>query len=401
MSDTSHRHNTGLIKSENTPESVMSRLGMAVKRVGQQLHAACPGCGKTDKFDVHADSGAFNCFSCSIGGGDVISLVMETRGVTFTDACEWLGGDRPLSAKEQREQDAKQAKVEAAARAAAARKARADKAEIAGILKQLKPGAGSPVQDYLIGRGLRAGLRHLGWLNDGGWPRDVSFHPALPAFAGPKGARQPVGHHPAMVSLGRNADGDIVLVHRTFLAVRPDGTVTKAGPTTSPKLAHVDPRQWKAKQMTGPLSACDRGVSLGVVGDITHDPMAVSIVGEGIETVLAAASVGVSGEYFAGLSLNRLVGTQQPNPHGNTGFAFAPNGRARIILADHDFSPTLAFADDPDRDPGPLGEDHLGGARRARHEFGRAQRRLQRGGDTVAVAWPPLGTDFNDALCAA
>ena len=340
-----------------------------------------------------------------MAGGDVIALVQTVKGGTFPEACHWMGGDQGLSeADQQKLRDQQRAREDQAKRDADA-KAKADRADMANILQGLKPGAGTPVQAYLEGRGLRAGLIHLGWINPDGapadWPRNISFHPGLEAFAGPKGARVKVGRLPAMIALGRDASGAIVCVHRTFLDVDPDtGAATKAGLPEAFLQKHAERRDemmksWNAKQVIGPVGAAERGVYLGEIK--SDDPKADScqLVAEGIENALAVAASGVVGSYSVALNLGRMVGTVRENAHGNSGFTFADQGRAFVLLGDNDLSPTPAFPNDPAAD----GAARFGGLRRAGDVMGRALKRLSASSAAEgAVALPPPGLDFNDWL---
>ena len=41
-------------------------------------------------FSIRRDSGAFKCFSCGAGGGDVIAYVRKKYGLTFVEAMRYL-----------------------------------------------------------------------------------------------------------------------------------------------------------------------------------------------------------------------------------------------------------------------------------------------------------------------
>ena len=399
---------TAALRAANPPEAVAARLGLEVVRRGPRLAGPCPSCGKRRKFDIHATSGAFNCFVCDLSGGDVIALTMALRGKGFVDACRWLGGGAELPEADRARLAAEAREREAEDRRRAEMRRRADLAEMATIVKQCRPASGTPVQDYLENRGLRAGLAHLDWL-DGAWPDDVKYHPALPAWAGEAGRRERVGDLPAMVAIGRDRRGRPVLLHRTFLQKR-DGVWRKA----APEGADGEPLPgWAAKQVLGSARACDAGVALGASAGITDDPSAPDVVAEGIETALAVAAglaaVGQGLSLSAALSLGRLTGKRTVADDGvdTEGFVFAATGRPKLLACDDDLAPTLAFPDIPDTEPAPDPADPLsrrGGYRRARAEFTRAGERLRaaarRAGDRggVALIWPGLGLDFNDRL---
>ena len=176
---------------------------------------------------------------------------------------------------------------------------------------------GTPVETYLQSRGL-----HL--------PPSpaLRFHPGLKHPSG--------GTWPAMVALVmRGSDGAPLAIHRTFLAV--DGTGK----------APVDP----AKMMLGPCSG-------GVVR--LADPTNLLMVGEGIETCLAAMQA-TGNPAWAALSTSGLRSLDLP-----------ADVRDVIVLAD---------ADD-------AGEDAAKDS----------ALRWKREGRRVRIARPPQGMDFNDML---
>ena len=146
------------------------------------------------------------------------------------------------------------------------------------------------------------------------------------------------GAWPAMVALVTNGiTGSPIAVHRTFLA--------RDGGSKAP----VDP----AKMMLGPC----RG------GAVRLDkPGAVLMVGEGIETCLAAMQA-IGHPAWAALSTSGLRSLDLP-----------PDVRDVIVLADGD-EPGEAAAQD-------------------------CARRWKREGRRVRIAHPPQGMDFNDLLKA-
>jgi hypothetical protein len=168
------------------------------------------------------------------------------------------------------------------------------------------------------------------------WSRGLAL-PALPALRFHAGLKHPSGGvWPAMVAIvTHGATGSPIAVHRTFLARDGNGK------------APVDP----AKMMLGP---CRGGVvCLG-------EPGALLMVGEGIETCLAATQA--SGKpAWAALSTSGLRSLDLPNAI-----------RDVIVLADGD----------------------LPGESAARH----CAQRWQREGRRVRIARPPQGMDFNDLL---
>ncbi|NWG26492.1 MAG: toprim domain-containing protein [Pseudorhodoplanes sp.] len=179
--------------------------------------------------------------------------------------------------------------------------------------------AGSLGETYLRSRGLA--LSPL---------PSLRFHPGLKHASG--------GVWPAMVALvGNGETGEALAVHRTFLARDGQGK------------APVDP----PKMMLGP---CRGGVvRLG-------EPSDVLMVGEGIETCLAAMQA-TGKPAWAALSTSGLRSLD------------LPRAIAKVIV--------LADGDEPGEAAAQL-----------------CARRWQREGRSVRIARPPSGMDFNDLLKA-
>lgn len=163
--------------------------------------------------------------------------------------------------------------------------------------------------------------------------------PALPALRFHAGLKHPSGGiWPAMVALvTHGATGSPIAIHRTFLARNGGGK------------APVDP----AKMMLGPC----RG---GVVR--LCEPGAVLMVGEGIETCLAAMQAS-GNPAWAALSTSGLRSLDLPR-----------DVRDVIVLADGDEAGEAAAQN--------------------------CARRWKREGRRVRIARPPQGMDFNDLLKA-
>ena len=373
------------IKANNSPEKVFAQLSIAFIRKGDKLKSLCPRCGKDRKFDYSISKDVFNCFSCDLGGSGVIDLVIEVLGRDFVEACKFLGGANELSPSEKRAAQVQREEHAAKAKRALANHRRQTKSQMKKILAGCQDGGGTLAQTYLEARGHGAALVVLGW------PEDILFHPSLEAFAGEGKDRISVGHWPAMISIGRNAriqnsgksqgKGQPVLLHRTYLAHDGSG---KAAPVLPDDFED----KWNAKQMVGVLSMCDSGVYLGAVGDnetggVTDNPNLPIIVAEGIESTLAIATAGVSGIFFAALSLNRLVGKPSNENEAMRGWRPLHKGRPVIIACDNDLSPTPQFDC---------------GEARAQSLFLAAADRLEGYGHKTGLWFPPVGCDPEDAL---
>ncbi|MGE3064903.1 MAG: toprim domain-containing protein [Hyphomicrobiaceae bacterium] len=179
------------------------------------------------------------------------------------------------------------------------------------------PAEGTPVETYLRSRGLTIPI-----------PPSIRFHNGLKHPSG--------GIWPAMVALvTHGADGSPIGIHRTFLAA--DGSAK--APVQPPKM------------MLGPCR--DGAVRLA-------NPQDVLMVGEGIETCLAAMQASGRPAWSA-LSTSGLRTLNLPRDVSNI-----------IVLADGD-------------DPGEAAARDCGW-------------RWKREGRRVRIARPPQGTDFNDLL---
>jgi hypothetical protein len=185
------------------------------------------------------------------------------------------------------------------------------------IWHSAKPTGGTPVETYLASRGI-----HLQP------PNVLRFHGGLKHRSG--------SCWPAMVALVTNGqDGTPIAIHRTFLARDGGGK------------APVDPQ----KMMLGPC----RGGAVRLA-----KPGAVLMVGEGIETCLAAIQT-TGHAAWAALSTSGLRSLDLPK-----------DVRDVIVLADGDEAGEAAARD--------------------------CALRWKREGRRVRIARPPQGLDFNDVL---
>lgn len=185
------------------------------------------------------------------------------------------------------------------------------------IWQSTKAACGTPVESYLRSRGLTIPP-----------PPVLRFRPSL---------KHPSGNTwPAMAALvTRGSDNVELAIHRTFLA--------RDGMGKAP----VDPQ----KMMLGPC----RGGAVRLA-----EPTDVLMIGEGIETCLAAMqATGLPA--WAALSTSGLLNLDLPNEL-----------RDVIVLADGD-------------DPGETAAQDCG-------------RRWRREGRRVRIARPPRGADFNDLI---
>ena len=201
--------------------------------------------------------------------------------------------------------------------------------DIEQILALTGPAADTPVIAYFNGRGLSlpAGA-------------DLGCHPNLMYW-------ETRTRYPAMIAIVRDRDGEIIGIHRTYLASQPDGSVIKA------QVAR--PKMMLGRIAGGAVRLADPGPA---------DRLALC---EGIETGLAVMAAEPSLPVWATLSTSGLEQVQLP-----------AGIRRIVILADHDAS---------------------GAGLRAAET---AARRLRAEGREVVIALPPEeGDDFNDLLLRA
>lgn len=369
---------TAAIAAANSPETVFSKLNIPFVRKGHKLLSNCPSCGKSNKFDYNTTKDVYFCFAggCEFGRDrkGVIDFVMDVLDRGFVDACKYLGGANELTPSEQRAAEEKRKEHAKRAKQELAKARRRTKKQMQDILAQCVPGEGTLAQTYLETRGHAAGIKALGW------PKDILFHPGLEAFVGDASDKQPAGTFPAMISKGRDRNGKLVLLHRTYLEATQDGGARKA----SPKLPEDLSKLWNAKQMVGVLSFADLGVYLGATDGATHDPTVPVIVAEGIESALAMATAGAQGVIYAALSLNRVIGSVSADAKTMKGWRPPSKERPVIIACDNDLSPT------PPR--------FECGIERAQDCFARAANRLSDFGYEVGTIFPPAGCDPEDWL---
>lgn len=251
--------------------------------------APCPFHGEaTASFHVtepKGKGGTFYCFGCQ-EKGSVIDFLMARDGMSFADAVRKLADYGAVGLKPDPERAAK-VKAEAEARQRDAEAAQADRAErglsaARDIWAECRKNAPQLIE-YLTGRGVRLAAI-------GGLPPSLRFHPDLPARDG----RGNIIHRgPAMVAfVGRDR---MLGIHRTWI----DG----------PQRARLPGGAKVPKQMLGAT-----GAMFGAPTMLTKPGGSFLIVGEGIETTLAALSAimmvkgGPRPSAEAALSLGALSG---------------------------------------------------------------------------------------------
>lgn len=191
-------------------------------------------------------AGSWRSFEEGVGG-DLIALIAWARGISQGEAIAWAKGWLGLA----------DGKPPAPPRSPATPlPPRSPSPSAAQRLWQARRDPrGTPVAHYLAGRGLTL-------------PDPCPQLGYAPDLAYRNGAGVVTGHFPAMLAATRGADGRLIGVHRTYLAVRRDGSVRKA-PVPAPKKV--------------------LGSHAGGAVRLTAASGATLALAEGIETALAVA----------------------------------------------------------------------------------------------------------------
>lgn len=90
----SYQYDFAKIKDEHPVEKVAERLGIALKKHGQQFRGNCPsGEGDERALVITPAKGAWYSFVAQ-KGGDCISLVSFARGISLKEAAAWIVGNQ-------------------------------------------------------------------------------------------------------------------------------------------------------------------------------------------------------------------------------------------------------------------------------------------------------------------
>ena len=197
-------------------QSVIERV-VSLKRAGAALQGLCPFHDeKTPSFTVYPKKGFFICYGCQ-AAGDTIAFVMRRQGLDFKAAIELLESENglrhlqhaaPVPAAPKVAQVTDRQKLEQAQRIW--RQSQALERDGA-IDRYLRGRCLVPPAEYGIGDAAV----------NAGWPEDLRFDPRCWHYV----ERLAL---PAMVAAIRGSDGELLTVHRTYLAQRTDGTWGKA-----------------------------------------------------------------------------------------------------------------------------------------------------------------------------
>lgn len=303
---------------------IATQIGARLKRAGGEWVGPCPRCNGTDRFAVNAIEQVFNCRGAV--GGDVIKLVEHAREVEFMAACEIIIGEPPPRREsqvkpvdpeiarerreERRDQELARAEVEA-------RKQERSADRAARIFNDSTPIAGTQADAYLRRRGIfltpemssdlrfAAGLEYRGYADP-----DANEETALGVF-------------PCMAAAIRNAVGEIIGIHRTYLDPAEPVKLKPPG----------DTKQNKAKKSFGTVMG--GAIRLGPVRRIMA-------IGEGIETCASWYQLDYGPDdigIMSAVSLGNLSGAATGTIRHPNGKGTIPNGvpdlaRPGIVLPD-------------------------------------------------------------------
>ncbi|WP_400769348.1 toprim domain-containing protein [Methylosinus sporium] len=256
-------------------------LGLKLPRTGEYA-GPCPACGGRDRFSINPRKAVWNCRGAG-GGNDAIGLVEHVRGVDFRAAVEFLTGERDLPPAPRVECQPEPAGDDDTQRIGRART----------LWREARDARGSVVDVYLK---QARGLPPI----DAATVRTIRFHPSFP-MRGP--ADEPV-RVPAMLCAMRDARavldfmagarGELTEIEEQALA---DENFIRAIHAT----ALLDDGSGKR---FGKDSRRIRGVAKGstiMLGDLWHVLYGGTLdAGEGIETMLAAISMGGSCAFALG-----------------------------------------------------------------------------------------------------
>jgi DNA primase len=237
--------------------SIVQVVGRVVslRKAGAAWQGLCPFHEeRSPSFTVYerGNRPGFYCYGCG-AKGDAIEFVMRRQGLGFLDALQLLESENGLQNLQAAPPPRPVATVQAVDRAKLDRARR-----LWGMAEPVVEG--SPVDLYLRGRAIVPPATYgIDGMGPGGWPVDLRF-------AADSWHDLERRSWPAMVAAIRSHAGELLTVHRTYIARRPDGSWGKA------------PAE-KAKLVVG--SYAPGFIRLGADAD-------AMIGGEGIESSLSA-----------------------------------------------------------------------------------------------------------------
>lgn len=235
--------------------NVLERLGVPSKLLNKN-HQPCPNCGGKDRFRFtdYQGRGGFICNQCTPNGGSGFDLLALVFGYSFADAVNEVKGALGLARTD------KPPIVRSIQQTPAQAPPKDNSAAVLQLWGRCADDAG--FTDYLSNRGLSV-------LPDA----DLRFCASLPYWHG----GQCLGHFAAMVAAFRDASGELVGVHITYLQRNHAGQLVKL------KLTH-DGEALPSKKMRVARQGALSGAAIRLFAPVDG----VLAVCEGIENALAA-----------------------------------------------------------------------------------------------------------------
>ncbi|MCG9026939.1 DUF7146 domain-containing protein [Laribacter hongkongensis] len=284
---------------------ILTRLGISDRYLKRQ-HGPCPGCGGRDRFRFDDREGR-GTWLCSGGGadplaGDGLALVRHVFDCGFAEALRLVAGTLGMTGTSPCPPQATRPVAPS----------RPPISRLPSILRQWDealPLTGTcPTSRYLAGRGLALER----------WPDDLRCHPALPYWADRDGKPFALCRLPALLALVRDKAGEIVGLHRTYLADR-------AGQVGKARLVHPDTGEClPAKKLVSVMPGATTGAAIRLAAP---DNGRLGLA-EGIETALACwQASGIP--TWAGISAHGMESVRLPDDVPGI-----------WIFADHDASGT-------------------------------------------------------------
>lgn len=352
--------------------------GHKLKRQGSEWIGPCPRCGGTDRFSINPRERLFNCRS--FGGGSYIDAIMHIDDCDFLTACEALTG-RPAPARTKRQRKAaEKATGKPGERrdeppapspddSGESRRSQRIRGKAADLFDAGRSILGTHAAAYLEARALAV---------TESWTFDLRFIARLPYYGYERDdddEQRELGEFPALLAAIRNADGDVIAVHRTYLDPKEPLKLTPPGDTA----------RNAAKKVLGKSKG-------GIIW--LSRPGPVLLIGEGIETSRSGYQLGFGGDdpaVASAISLGNLAGSSTGSlDHPSIPRRKIPNGepdmeRPGAILPDYIEEVIILGDGDSDR-PATLAFLLTAG------------RRWRAEGRKVFYALAPDGADWNDVL---
>ncbi len=359
-----------------------------LRRAGGRLVGPCPICGgrgTSQRFEILEKGESWVCAVCP-DGGDVIRLVEKVEGCDFLRAVERLGGRATIDADQCKRLFEEREAKRLAREKDASRYRENERKRLWRAWTSAASPAGTPVEEYLHGRGLLLppscpGIRYQ--------PSAIYWHGEI---TDSRGRKSPQALHtgPAMVAAFIRPDGHFGGTHTTWLnADRPPAKLELDDPATGEVL--------NSKKMRGSKTGAHIAIA-----DRVDDPERL-VIGEGIETVLAVWTAHVQ----AGRDLTKTAFWASGDLGNMAGRAIGTIAHPELTRPDGRAQRVPGPMPDPD-DKGLSIPDTVtelillgdGDSETVLTQFAmeRAARRYAKDGRTIRVVFAPAGMDFNDVL---